>query len=202
MANRNLVRCPFNRSFKLGQFPKRRARLGPAPARSCGNAVRAFICSTVYPEILPPQETDRSGTPLNAIIKRKMESQLRNNGHASLGTPLTRAQCQESRPEAHALLEALPLGKAKLMEFDLIPLGPLSPLNVLLELECSVRTKSLRKCSSVEEQRKVSGLSKLPGARRRPQVSKRGRSDSLSKGSEARHKSSHRTCLPSNPMAA
>ena len=35
--------------------------------------------------------------------------------------------------EAHALLEALPLGKAKLMEFDLIPLGPLSPLNVLLE---------------------------------------------------------------------
>ena len=37
--------------------------------------------------------------------------------------------------EAHALLEALPLGKAKLMEFDLIPLGPLSPLNVLLEQE-------------------------------------------------------------------
>ncbi len=35
--------------------------------------------------------------------------------------------------EAHALLEALPLGKAKLMEFDLIPLGPLSPLNVLLK---------------------------------------------------------------------
>jgi len=34
--------------------------------------------------------------------------------------------------EAHALLEALPLGKAKLMEFDLIPLGPLSPLNILL----------------------------------------------------------------------
>jgi hypothetical protein len=35
--------------------------------------------------------------------------------------------------EAHALLEKLPLGVAKLMEFDLIPLGPLSPLNVLLQ---------------------------------------------------------------------
>ena len=34
--------------------------------------------------------------------------------------------------EAHALLEKLPLGQAHLMEFDLIPLGPLSPLNVLL----------------------------------------------------------------------
>ena len=34
--------------------------------------------------------------------------------------------------EAHALLEKLPLGQAKLMTFDLIPLGPLSPLGLLL----------------------------------------------------------------------
>jgi DNA-binding transcriptional regulator YdaS (Cro superfamily) len=33
--------------------------------------------------------------------------------------------------EARALLEALPLGKAKLMSFDLIPLGPLAPLGIL-----------------------------------------------------------------------
>ncbi len=35
--------------------------------------------------------------------------------------------------EAHSLLEKLPLGQAKLMEFNLIPLGPLSPLHFLLE---------------------------------------------------------------------
>ncbi|RXH57757.1 hypothetical protein [Granulicella sibirica] len=34
--------------------------------------------------------------------------------------------------EAHALLEALPLGQAKLMTFELIPLGPLSPLALLV----------------------------------------------------------------------
>jgi hypothetical protein len=34
--------------------------------------------------------------------------------------------------EAHALLEKLPLGVAGLMKFDLIPIGPLSPLNYLL----------------------------------------------------------------------
>lgn len=34
--------------------------------------------------------------------------------------------------EAHTLLEELPLGQAKLMEFDLMPLGPLSPLRILL----------------------------------------------------------------------
>ncbi len=35
--------------------------------------------------------------------------------------------------EAHSMLEKLPLGQAKLMTFQLIPLGPLSPLGLLLE---------------------------------------------------------------------
>ena len=34
--------------------------------------------------------------------------------------------------EAHELLEALPFGQAGMMEFDLIPVGPLSPLRLLL----------------------------------------------------------------------
>jgi hypothetical protein len=34
--------------------------------------------------------------------------------------------------EAHSLLEQLPLGQAKLMEYELIPLGPLNPLRLLL----------------------------------------------------------------------
>jgi hypothetical protein len=34
--------------------------------------------------------------------------------------------------EAHAILEKLPLGRAKLMTFDLIPVGPLGPLRILL----------------------------------------------------------------------
>jgi hypothetical protein len=36
------------------------------------------------------------------------------------------------RAEAHALLEALPLGQVGMMAFELIPLGPLKPLAVLL----------------------------------------------------------------------
>jgi len=34
--------------------------------------------------------------------------------------------------EAHELLDKLPLGQAGLMEFQMIPLGPLSPLRTLL----------------------------------------------------------------------
>ncbi len=35
--------------------------------------------------------------------------------------------------EAHTLLDKLPLGQAHLMQFELMPLGPLSPLNLLLQ---------------------------------------------------------------------
>jgi hypothetical protein len=35
--------------------------------------------------------------------------------------------------EAKALLEALPLGQRKLLEFEYIPLGPLSPLSLLVQ---------------------------------------------------------------------
>jgi len=34
--------------------------------------------------------------------------------------------------EAHELLEKLPLGQAAMMEFQLIPLGPIKPLGLLL----------------------------------------------------------------------
>lgn len=34
-------------------------------------------------------------------------------------------------PEAHALLEKLPLGRADMMRFQLIPVGPLWPLGLL-----------------------------------------------------------------------
>lgn len=43
--------------------------------------------------------------------------------------------------EAHALLEKLPLGVAKKMQFDLIPLGPLAPLSLLLPANSSTEPR-------------------------------------------------------------
>lgn len=42
-----------------------------------------------------------------------------------------------SLDEARLLLEGLPLGKAGLMSFDLIPLGPLKPMRLLLSQDRS-----------------------------------------------------------------
>jgi hypothetical protein len=39
----------------------------------------------------------------------------------------------DSAKDVQAMLDALPLGRAGLMEFELIPLGPLSPLRLLLK---------------------------------------------------------------------
>jgi len=38
----------------------------------------------------------------------------------------------DSVEEADALLKALPLGRANLLTFDLMPIGPLSPLGLLI----------------------------------------------------------------------
>ena len=46
-----------------------------------------------------------------------------------------------SKEDAHALLEKLPLGQHKFMEFDLIPLGPLAPLASLLQNHLAPDTK-------------------------------------------------------------
>jgi hypothetical protein len=39
----------------------------------------------------------------------------------------------DSVEEADALLKALPLGRASLLTFDLMPIGPLSPLGMLIK---------------------------------------------------------------------
>jgi hypothetical protein len=39
----------------------------------------------------------------------------------------------DSVEEADALLKALPLGRANLLTFDLMPIGPLSPLGMLIK---------------------------------------------------------------------
>jgi len=43
--------------------------------------------------------------------------------------------------EAHTILEKLPLGQHKMMEFELIPLGPLAPLGSLLRAAPAVASK-------------------------------------------------------------
>jgi hypothetical protein len=77
-------------------------------------------------------------------MKPVMPSEVRETVKLYLGGKIDSWYSRQDKPgvvflmnvstveEAHALLEQLPLGVQKLMEFDLIPLGPLTPLSLLV----------------------------------------------------------------------
>ncbi len=77
-------------------------------------------------------------------MKPVMPSEVRETVKLYLGGKIDQWYVRQDKPgvvflmnvstveEARALLEALPLGVQKLMEFDLVPLGPLTPLSMLV----------------------------------------------------------------------
>jgi hypothetical protein len=77
-------------------------------------------------------------------MKPVMPSEVRETVKLYLGGKIDQWYVRQDKPgvvfllnvtsvaEAHALLESLPLGVQKLMEFDLVPLGPLTPLSLLV----------------------------------------------------------------------
>ena len=66
---------------------------------------------------------------LQIYLDGKMEKFWLREGEAGVIFLMT----VDSVQEADALLKALPLGQANLMTFDLMPIGPLSPLGMLIK---------------------------------------------------------------------
>jgi hypothetical protein len=84
-------------------------------------------------------------------MKPVMPSEVRETVKLYLGGKIDQWYVRQDKPgvvflmnvstveEARALLEALPLGVQKLMEFDLVPLGPLTPLSMLVNGPAEVK---------------------------------------------------------------
>ena len=100
--------------------------------------------------------TDQSTTKILAIgtfapgtdmqlVQRTLAAEMRATAELYLEGKIDQWYSLESRPgvvfilnvtdigAAEAMLEALPLGKAHLMSFELYPIGPLKPLRQLLK---------------------------------------------------------------------
>jgi hypothetical protein len=87
--------------------------------------------------------TFAAGTDM-AQVQRILPSEMRETAKLYLDGKLDQWYSLEDRPgvvfilnmtdieAAHAMLEDLPLGKAHLMTFQLLPIGPLKPLRQLL----------------------------------------------------------------------
>ncbi|BDI29562.1 hypothetical protein CCAX7_16130 [Capsulimonas corticalis] len=88
-----------------------------------GNVTAKGMPADIAP-ILPFEVRDTVRLHLSGVIEQWF-FQTESNGVVFLLNVTTAA-------EAHEILEKLPLGVAGMMEFELIPLGPLKPLGMLL----------------------------------------------------------------------
>ena len=78
------------------------------------------------------------------LVRRILPNEVRETAQLYLDGKIDQWYSLEDRPgvafilnvtdlnQAHDMLEALPLGKAHLMIFSLLPIGPLNPLRQLL----------------------------------------------------------------------
>ena len=129
--------------------PKDRAR--HAGAAIVGAAILGASPALAQPQPMPNVPTTRilaighatsKFTP--AVLKTVMPEEVRETVKLYLQGKVGDWYMRKDRPgvvfvfnttdpqEAHRLLEALPFGRDGLMDFDLIPLGPLAPLGLLL----------------------------------------------------------------------
>ena len=114
-------------------------------------AVHGAIAQTPTPQTMPQTLTTKilaigtfaPGTDMSQV-QRILPTEVRQTAQLYLNGKIDQWYSLEDRPGvvfilsvtdiqvAHAMLEELPLGKAHLMTFQLMPIGPLNPLRRLL----------------------------------------------------------------------
>ena len=67
-----------------------------------------------------------------AVLRLYIDGKIDQFWYRQDGKGVVLVMTTASADEAASLLDALPFGQAKLMEFELIPIGPLTPLGRLL----------------------------------------------------------------------
>lgn len=67
-----------------------------------------------------------------AVLRLYVEGKIDQFWYRGDGLGVVFTMTTASSEEAASLLDALPFGQAKLMEFQIIPIGPLTPLGRLL----------------------------------------------------------------------
>jgi hypothetical protein len=99
----------------------------PAPAGIRILAISKPASGATRDKILPimPEE-------VKATVRLYLDGKIQEWYSRADGTGVIFLMNCKDAAEAHTLLEDLPLGKAKLLEFDLIPVSPLAPLRFLL----------------------------------------------------------------------
>ena len=85
----------------------------------------------------PTPEQNAASLPkqVPAVLRLYVDGRIDQFWYRQDGLGVVFVMTAASAEEAAALLDALPFGQAKLMDFSLIPIGPLTPLGRLLPEE-------------------------------------------------------------------
>lgn len=102
------------------------------PTVSSVPTTRILALGTLAPAITPSQRQEIMPHEVPATLSLYLDGKIDQWFARRDGTGVVFLLNMTSVEEAHSLLEALPLGQAHLMSFELIPIGPLFPLGMLL----------------------------------------------------------------------
>ncbi|MCW3054530.1 MAG: hypothetical protein JWN14_3700 [Chthonomonadales bacterium] len=93
---------------------------------------RILALGTLAAPFTPEQQREIMPQEVPDTLRLYLEGKIDQMFARKDGTGVVFLLNMTSVDEAHSLLEALPLGRANLMTFELIPIGPLFPLGMLL----------------------------------------------------------------------
>jgi hypothetical protein len=95
--------------------------------------VTKFLAIGTSKPMTPEQRNDYMLSEVTATLQLYLDGKIDQFWHRYDGKGVIFIMTTNSVEEAGALLKALPLGLAGILSFELIPIGPLRPINALLD---------------------------------------------------------------------
>jgi hypothetical protein len=101
-------------------------------ATNTQRAATKYLAIGTFPKPLTPEQFQQyMPTEVPATLQIYLDGKMEQFWLREDGKGVVFLMTTDSREEADSILKALPLGKADLLRFELIAVGPLSPLGVL-----------------------------------------------------------------------
>ncbi len=113
-------------------------QFGDDMANAQQNATKFLAIGTSKP-MTPEQRKEHLLAEVSATLQLYLDGKIDQFWHRYDGKGVIFIMTTASIEEADELLKALPLGVAGILSFELIPIGPLRPINALLEAAKSAR---------------------------------------------------------------
>lgn len=105
--------------------------------------MKIMAIGTLKP-LTPEQQRTYMPTEVPATLKLYLDGKMEQFWLRDNNAGVIFLMTVDSVKEADTLLKAMPLGGANLLTFDLMPVGPLTPLGMLIKKQLTVKKQQLK----------------------------------------------------------